>query len=388
MRMTAAAHSMEGFLSIMCWPKFASRALGSFAQFEHEFEGHLSNIKLYAALENKRALLILAFPTMARNVCKNHHDPFTTWSLAEHPKILLEHKQAWLQAGNLEVDYEGMEFIGADGKLVPDLWMSYLAKVKAKFDISDPDAKWRVRRFQQAEAETPMQAVQRFMDLVGRIRKGDISDDDLATYFFDGLRDEELRESIMMAHMKLPLDKIGTWSLAFVTNHAQRYYVIKCITCRGVVMEGSSEPKRNGSAAVSFTADDLPLSDQVVMPRESQASRDSRKATMRSTKIASNQANNLQGTPKANQGAPSATQRGRGARGGRDNIQRRRADGCPCSYAKCLGRRAAHSETECWTRQLDEGRVDAQAPPPAYFVERHKMARASEAKAMMSRLIT
>ncbi|GIL66500.1 hypothetical protein Vafri_20018 [Volvox africanus] len=116
--------------------------------------------------------------------------------MEEHPAILMEHKAEWIRAGNLETDHDGMEFARANGRQVPDLWRFYLGKVKAKFNIGIPDAKRCVQQFKQAESETPAQAAARFDDLVRCIKKGAISDDNLASHFFDGLKDDNMRAFI------------------------------------------------------------------------------------------------------------------------------------------------------------------------------------------------
>ncbi|GIM04562.1 hypothetical protein Vretimale_9109, partial [Volvox reticuliferus] len=311
--------------------------------------------------------LVHGFAIMTASICKDRDDPFTAWAESEHPKVLREHKQLWTQAGNREAEYEGLEFTDAQGKDVPDLWSFYLAKVKARFDLPDPDAKRKVQTFKQAEHETPTQAAQRFTDLVRCIRKNAIADDDLATHFFDGLRDRKMRKFTRSMYMQKPVDQEDVWSLKFVVDHAQQYHVAMR---KSLVSLDCDKPTESKSKTKAITLSTKEWQEY----QELKAWQASSNTTTRAPKSTTVGTSSQPAPQRATQPPEGRT---RGAQGGRrEDGQRRSTDGRPCTYAKCLGRRAAHSETECWTKQLDEGRVNNQAPPPAYFVEKHKQARA------------
>ncbi|GIL66357.1 hypothetical protein Vafri_19850 [Volvox africanus] len=166
---------------------------------------------------------------MAHGVCKSRDDPFSAWLKEQHPTILMEHKTEWLRAGNREANYDSMEFTSADSQPVPDLWRFYLNKAKGKFDIGDPDAKHRVQQFKQAESETPAQAAARFDDLVRCVQWGAIPDEDLASHFFDGLKDDQIRTFIQFVFMQ---QEVGcrSWTLKFVQEKAQQYYITQSLS--------------------------------------------------------------------------------------------------------------------------------------------------------------
>ncbi|GIL87342.1 hypothetical protein Vretimale_1716 [Volvox reticuliferus] len=373
-----ADDDIESLQSLMRWPTFTSRALGSFAQFEYEFRKHLSIMKFYGVVQGKKALLVHGFPCMVANICKERYDPFTEWAEKEHLKILHEHKQLWVQAGHREADYEGLEFVDDQGNSTPDLYIFYLAKVKAKFDIPDPDAKWKVQNFWQQENETLTQAAQRFTDLVRCMTKGAISDHDLATHYFDGLRDEQMRIFIELAHMREPVGQMDTWSLKFVMEQAQQYYVSRRISRRANDMPVELKKAK----AMTLNTREWQEFQEF---KEWQASRKTQRESNTTTRDTKPTAVGTSSQPLTTRTFQSTDRRSRGTQGRRrEHSQRHPVDGRPCMYAKCLGRRAAHSEAECWTKQLDEGHVNNQAPPPAYFVEKHKQARSMGGTAMFT----
>ncbi|GIL61653.1 hypothetical protein Vafri_16051 [Volvox africanus] len=167
----------------------------------------------------------------------------------------MEHKADWVRAGNREADYDGMEFTRANGRQVPDLWRFYLSKVKAKFDIGDPEAKRRVQQFRQVEGETPAQAAARFDDLLHCIKKGTISDDDLASHFFDGLKDDQVRAFIQFVYTQ---QEVGSrdWTLKFVQEKAQQHYITRNLSNQGVSVGMVPEvPKKLHGISLSTTSD-------------------------------------------------------------------------------------------------------------------------------------
>ncbi|GIL61544.1 hypothetical protein Vafri_15999, partial [Volvox africanus] len=375
------SEEMDGMNLMLKAPKFESRVLGSFAQFEDEFIDYLAHLKGWARVHNKKALLVALFESMSHGVCKSREDPFSTWSKEEHPAILMEHKAEWVRAGYREADHDGMEFTGSNGRQVPDLWRFYLSKVKAKFDIGDPDAKRRVQQFKQAESETPAQAAARFDDLVRCVKRGAISDDDLASHFFDGLKDDNMRAFIQFVFTQ---QEVGSrdWTLKFVQEKAQQYYVTRSLSNRGVSAPMVPEmPRKLRGTSLSTTADTSPASELEELLQAWRSGKIS--LTTKSADTLVRPANQPDGKvarrPVTNTGER------------RERVGKRQETNCstpaagrPCTYPRCLGRRAAHPESECWTKQLDEGKVNAQAPPPPYFMEKHKTARAAEHKSLMT----
>ncbi|GIL84049.1 hypothetical protein Vretifemale_12774, partial [Volvox reticuliferus] len=161
----------------------------------------------------------------------------------------------------------------------------------------------------------------------------------------------------------------------FVVDHAQQYHVAMR---KSLVSLDCDKPTESKSKTKAITLSTKEWQEY----QELKAWQASSNTTTRAPKSTTVGTSSQPAPQRATQPPEGRT---RGAQGGRrEDGQRRSTDGLPCTYAKCLGRRAAHSETECWTKQLDEGRVNNQAPPPAYFVEKHKQARAARGKTMLT----